>query len=475
VKDSAPQPASQRFQVSLSRNLGLFDVTMIGVGAMIGAGIFALTGQMAQMTGVLFPLAFLAAAVIVSFSAYSYIKISNAYPSAGGIGMYLHKAYGNRLPTAFNALLMYFSMVIAQSFLARRQCRGCWRFEEYFEGSQEDRKQGRQEAGEPAKFNNALGQALLVKRMGKTRIITETGAGQNGVAVATVCAKFGFDCTVYMGEEDIARQRPNVFWMENLGAKVVPVTSGTKTLKDAVNEALRDWITNVKNTHYMIGSALGAAPFPEMVKEFQKIIGQEAKSQLRELENNPEILPNKLIACVGGGSNSIGLFADFIPNENVELIGVEAGGDGVDTGKHAARFGNEKDAKIGIVQGYKSIFLQTKDGQLRETSSVSAGLDYAGIGPEHAHLQKIGRVKYTNATDKEAISALKTVMKYEGMIPALESSHAWAEALKQAKKMNSNEILIVNQSGRGDKDIFIVADALADEKWFDFLKSKVNS
>ncbi len=324
------------------------------------------------------------------------------------------------------------------------------------------------------KINNALGQALLVKRMGKTRIITETGAGQNGVAVATVCAKFGFDCTVYMGEEDIARQRPNVFWMENLGAKVVPVTSGTKTLKDAVNEALRDWITNVEDTHYMIGSALGAAPFPEMVKEFQKIIGQEAKSQLRELENNPEILPNKLIACVGGGSNSIGLFSDFIPNENVELIGVEAGGDGVETGKHAARFGNEKDAKIGIVQGYKSIFLQTKDGQLRETSSVSAGLDYAGIGPEHAHLQKIGRVKYTNATDKEAISALKTVMKHEGMIPALESSHAWAETLKQAKKMDSDEIVIVNQSGRGDKDIFIVADALADEKWFDFLRGKAS-
>jgi tryptophan synthase beta chain len=192
------------------------------------------------------------------------------------------------------------------------------------------------------------------------------------------------------------------------------------------------------------------------------------------VSDNPEILPNKLIACVGGGSNSIGLFADFIPNKNVELIGVEAGGDGVETGKHAARFGNEKDAKIGIVQGYKSIFLQTKDGQLRETSSVSAGLDYAGIGPEHAHLQKIGRVKYTNATDKEAISALKIVMKHEGMIPALESSHAWAEALKQAEKMNSDEILIVNQSGRGDKDIFIVADTLADEKWFDFLRGKAS-
>jgi len=322
------------------------------------------------------------------------------------------------------------------------------------------------------KINNALGQALLVKRMGKKRVITETGAGQNGVAVATVCAKFGFDCTVYMGEEDIARQRPNVFWMERMGAKVVPVTSGTKTLKDAVNEALRDWITNVNDTHYMIGSALGAAPFPEMVRDFQKIIGQEAKSQLRDLEKNPEVLPNKVIACVGGGSNAIGIFTEFIPENSVELIGVEAGGLGVETGKHAARFGNKTDAQTGIVQGYKSKFLQDEDGQLRHTHSVSAGLDYAGIGPEHAHLHDIGRVQYTNATDSEAINALKMVMKYEGMIPALESSHAWAEVIKQASKMKKDEILIVNQSGRGDKDIFIVADALADEKWFEFLKKK---
>lgn len=324
------------------------------------------------------------------------------------------------------------------------------------------------------KINNALGQALLVKRMGKKRVITETGAGQNGVAVATVCAKFGFDCTVYMGEDDIARQRPNVFWMERLGAKVIPVTSGTKTLKDAVNEALRDWITNVDDTHYMIGSALGAAPFPEMVRDFQKIIGREAKQQLQELEgaNNSEILPDKIIACVGGGSNAIGIFTEFIPENSVELIGVEAGGKGVQTGKHAARFGDHNDASIGIVQGYKSIFLQDEDGQLKHTHSVSAGLDYAGIGPEHAFLQKTGRVKYTNATDIEAIDALKMVMKYEGMIPALESSHAWAEVMKQAPTMKKDEILIINQSGRGDKDIFIVADALADENWFEFLKKK---
>ncbi len=321
------------------------------------------------------------------------------------------------------------------------------------------------------KINNALGQALLVKRMGKKRVITETGAGQNGVAVATVCAKFGFDCTVYMGEEDIARQRPNVFWMERLGAKVVPVISGTKTLKDAVNEALRDWITNVDDTHYVIGSALGSAPFPEMVRDFQKIIGREAKVQLQELEKNSEILPNKIIACVGGGSNAIGIFTEFIPENSVELIGVEAGGLGVETGKHAARFGAD-DARVGIVQGYKSMFLQDEDGQLKHTHSVSAGLDYAGIGPEHAHLQEIGRVQYTNATDSEAIDALKTVMKHEGMIPALESSHAWAEVLKQAPTMQKDEILIVNQSGRGDKDIFIVADALADENWFEFLQKK---
>lgn len=320
------------------------------------------------------------------------------------------------------------------------------------------------------KINNALGQALLVKRMGKNRVITETGAGQNGVATATVCAKFGFDCIVYMGEEDIARQRPNVFWMEQMGAKVVPVLSGTKTLKDAVNEALRDWITNVSDTHYVIGSALGPHPFPEMVREFQRIIGREAKQQIVELDGK---LPTKVIACVGGGSNSIGIFSDFL-DEKVELIGVEAGGLGTHSGKHAARFANEKDAKLGIVQGYKSIFLENSDGQLSHTHSVSAGLDYAGVGPEHAFLHDIGRVNYTSATDEEAIAALKMVMKEEGMIPALESSHAWAEAIKQAPTMKKDESIIINQSGRGDKDIFIIADALADKNWFEFLQRKAD-
>jgi tryptophan synthase beta chain len=318
------------------------------------------------------------------------------------------------------------------------------------------------------KINNCLGQALLVKKMGKKRVIAETGAGQNGVAVATVCAKFGFDCTIYMGEVDINRQRPNVFWIEKLGAKVVSVKTGTSTLKDAVNEALRDWITNVDDTHYMVGSAIGPAPFPSIVKEFQRIIGREAKSQLKELEGE-NVLPDKIIACVGGGSNSIGIFADFLDDKNVELIGVEAGGEGINTKKHASRFGSKEDARKGIVQGYKSIFLQNKDGQLSHTSSVSAGLDYAGIGPEHAFLHETGRVKYTSILDTEAINALELVMKKEGMIPALESSHAWAEAIKQAPTMKKNEIIVVNQSGRGDKDIFIIAESLKDDAWYKFL------
>ena len=318
------------------------------------------------------------------------------------------------------------------------------------------------------KINNCLGQALLVKRMGKKRVITETGAGQNGLAVATVCARFGFDCTIYMGEEDINRQRPNVFWMERLGAKVVPVLTGTKTLKDATNEAIRDWITNVEDTHYMIGSALGPHPFPEMVREFHRIIGREAKEQIQKLE---EKMPDMIIACVGGGSNSIGIFTDFIDNESIELIGVEAGGLGVDGNKHAARFGG-KNAKIGVMQGYKSIFLQNEDGQIEHTHSVSAGLDYPGIGPQHAYLQKTGRVKYTYALDEEVIEALQLVMKHEGMVPALESAHAWVEAIKQAPKMGKDQIIIVNQSGRGDKDIFLIADALNDEKWKEFLRKK---
>ncbi|MBI5414095.1 tryptophan synthase subunit beta [Candidatus Peregrinibacteria bacterium] len=318
------------------------------------------------------------------------------------------------------------------------------------------------------KINNALGQALLVKRMGKKRVITETGAGQNGLAVATVSARFGFDCTVYMGEIDVARQRPNVFWMERLGTEVVPVLTGTKTLKDATNEALRDWITNVQSTHYIIGSALGPYPFPEMVREFQRIIGREAKQQILEMEGK---LPEMIIACVGGGSNSIGIFTDFLEEKSVKLIGVEAGGKGIQGNEHAARFAG-KNARVAVVQGYKSIFLQDDDGQIAPTHSISAGLDYAGIGPEHAYLHDLKRVEYTFACDEEVLETLKLVMREEGMIPALESAHAWVEAIKRAPMMKSDEIIIVNQSGRGDKDIFLIAEALKDEGWKEFLKSK---
>lgn len=318
------------------------------------------------------------------------------------------------------------------------------------------------------KINNCLGQALLVERMGKKRVIAETGAGQHGLATATVCARFGYECIIYMGEEDVRRQRPNVFWMERMGANVVPVTTGTKTLKDATNEAMRDWITNVEDTHYIIGSALGPHPFPEMVREFQRIIGREAKHQIMEMENK---LPDAIIACVGGGSNAIGIFADFLEEESVQLIGVEAGGKGVEGNEHAARFAGEN-GKIGIMQGYKSIFLQNDDGQIENTHSVSAGLDYAGVGPQHAQLHEEGRVEYTYACDDEVLEALQMVMKEEGMIPALESAHAWVEALKRAPKMRSDQIIIVNQSGRGDKDIFLIAEALGDEKWKQFLKEQ---
>ncbi len=318
------------------------------------------------------------------------------------------------------------------------------------------------------KINNALGQALLTKRMGKKRVITETGAGQNGVAVATVSALFGFECTIYMGEEDIERQRPNVFWMERLGANVMPVATGTRTLKDATNEALRDWITNVGDTHYMIGSALGPHPFPEMVREFQRIIGKEARRQILSAEGR---LPDAIIACVGGGSNAIGIFTDFLKNKKVRLIGVEAGGVGLKGTGHASRFSG-KGGKIGIMQGYKSIFLQTDDGQIAETHSISAGLDYPGIGPEHAHLHDLKRVEYTSASDKEVISAFLKVIRNEGMVPALESAHAWAEAIRLAPKLGKGKIIIVNQSGRGDKDIFLIADALEDKKWKAFLRKK---
>ncbi len=320
------------------------------------------------------------------------------------------------------------------------------------------------------KINNALGQALLAKRMGKSRIIAETGAGQHGVATAAVCAKLGFDCTVYMGEVDIRRQRPNVFWMEQYGAKVVPVSSGARTLKDAVNEALRDWSANFQDTHYLIGSALGPHPYPQMVKAFQAVIGRETEAQLKQRG----VKPDALIACVGGGSNSIGFFEPFIEGSperrEPKLIGVEAGGRGLGSGAHAARMSG--DGKLGIIQGYKSLFLTDADGQVEETHSISAGLDYPGIGPELAALGESGRVEYASATDDEALEALKRFAANEGVIFALESAHAGAEALKRAAMMKPEETLVVNMSGRGDKDLFIAAAALDGEAWRQFLKDE---
>ncbi len=300
------------------------------------------------------------------------------------------------------------------------------------------------------KINNALGQALLVKRMGKKRIVAETGAGQHGVASATAAALLGLDCVVYMGAVDIARQEPNVFRMKLLGAEVRPVTSGTQTLKDAINEAIRDWVTNVRDTHYLLGSALGPHPYPTIVKTFQSVIGREAREQtLAQLGR----LPDTVVACVGGGSNAIGIFSGFIDDAEVELIGVEAAGSGIATGKHAARFGDPTRGRLGVIHGTRTFVLQTEDGQIADTHSVSAGLDYAAIGPEHAMLRDQERAFYTSATDEEALSAFSTLCHTEGIIPALESSHAVAEAIKLAPKMRKDQILLINLSGRGDKDL----------------------
>jgi tryptophan synthase beta chain len=315
------------------------------------------------------------------------------------------------------------------------------------------------------KINNAAGQILLAKRMGKKRIIAETGAGQHGVATAAVCAKFGFDCTVYMGEVDIARQRPNVYLMELYGAKVVPVSSGSRTLKDAVNEALRDWAASFADTHYLLGSALGPSPFPDMVREFQSVIGREVVEQTKGLD------VAAMIACVGGGSNSIGFFEPFIDKKEPRLIGVEAGGYGQGTGRNAVRMGG--DARPGVVQGYKSFFLLDDDGQVQDTHSVSAGLDYAGIGPQLAQLGKEGRVEFTSALDSEVIDAVKFFARNEGVVFALESAHAGAVAMKLAPTLPKDKALIVNMSGRGDKDIFISAKVITPEPWVAFLKSEV--
>ena len=297
------------------------------------------------------------------------------------------------------------------------------------------------------KINNALGQALLALRLGKQRIIAETGAGQHGVATATVCARFGFECTIYMGAVDMERQALNVARMRFLGAKVVPVTAGQATLKEAVNEAMRDWVTNVRSTHYILGSALGSHPFPMMVRDFHRIIGVEARRQILERE---ERLPDLLVACVGGGSNSIGLFHPFLNDPDVRMIGVEAGGDGIVPERHAARF---QGGRLGVLQGTKTYLLANEDGQIELTHSVSAGLDYAAIGPEHAWLHDLKRVVYNYATDEEALDGFQELSSVEGIIPALESSHAIAEVKKQAPKMSKDDIILVNLSGRGDKDV----------------------
>ena len=285
------------------------------------------------------------------------------------------------------------------------------------------------------KINNALGQALLAKRMGKRRIIAETGAGQHGVASATAAALLGLECVVYMGVVDIARQEPNVFRMKLLGTEVRPVTSGTQTLKDAINEAIRDWVTNVRDTHYLLGSALGPHPYPTIVREFQSVIGREAREQMLA---DVGCLPDMIIACVGGGSNAIGVFSGFVDDEHIELIGVEAGGSGVETGKHAARFGDPSKGRVGVIHGTRTYVLQDEDGQIAETHSISAGLDYAAVGPEHALLRDNERAFYTSATDEEALDAFQTLCHTEGIIPALESSHAVAEVLKRAPAMKKD-------------------------------------
>ncbi len=318
------------------------------------------------------------------------------------------------------------------------------------------------------KANNVIGQGLLVKRMGKTRVIAETGAGQHGVATATMAARFGFKCTVYMGEVDVKRQRPNVFWMERLGAEVIPVREGTRILKDAINEAFRDWVTNMDTTHYVLGTACGPHPFPEMVSYFQSIIGEEARRQILEIEGR---LPKRVYACVGGGSNALGIFSGFLDDNEVELVGVEAGGRGLDTEDHASRL-SSGDAAIGVAQGYKTWFLQNNDGQMKETHSVAAGLDYVGVSPILSDLSAKNRVRFEAATDKEVVNALDITMKKEGLIPALESAHAFARAFTEAPDMSKDDVIVINQSGRGDKDIFTVADAFHDPGWQEFIIEK---
>jgi len=315
------------------------------------------------------------------------------------------------------------------------------------------------------KANNVMGQGLLVKRMGKKRVIAETGAGQHGVATATMAAKFGLDCTIYMGEEDVQRQRPNVFWMEKMGATVIPVTDGSKTLKDAINEAFRDWVSNMDSTHYVLGTVCGPHPFPEMVAWFQSIIGMEAKKQILQSFGS---LPSRVYACVGGGSNAMGIFQGFLWDKQVDLVGVEAGGKGLTSGEHAARLAGS-DASPGVAQGYKTMFLQDSDGQMLDTHSVAAGLDYIGVSPILSDLCDRGRVRFTAATDSEVMEALDITMKKEGIIPALESAHGFVQAFKEASSLGRDEAIIINMSGRGDKDIFTIANAYGDPSWKEFI------
>jgi tryptophan synthase beta chain len=310
------------------------------------------------------------------------------------------------------------------------------------------------------KVNNTIGQALLAKRMGKKRVIAETGAGQHGVATATICARYGIECVVYMGSEDVKRQSPNVYRMNLLGARVVPVESGSKTLKDALNEAMRDWVTNIESTFYIIGTVAGPHPYPMMVRDFQRVIGDECLVQMPEMIGHQ---PDAVIACVGGGSNAIGIFYPYIPHQNVRLIGVEAAGEGVDSGKHAATLSA---GSPGVLHGNRTYLLQDANGQITETHSISAGLDYPGVGPEHSYLKDIGRAEYVGVTDKEALEAFHRLCRTEGIIQALESSHAVAYAMKLAPTLPKDKTLLVNLSGRGDKDIGTVAD-LSGAEYFD--------
>jgi tryptophan synthase beta chain len=319
------------------------------------------------------------------------------------------------------------------------------------------------------KANNVMGQGLLAKRMGKRRVIAETGAGQHGVATATMAARMGFECTIYMGAVDVLRQRPNVFWMEQLGATVIAVEDGTQTLKDAINASLRDWSASMDTSHYVLGTVCGPHPFPQMVTYFQSIIGREARAQILETAGK---LPHGVYACVGGGSNASGIFAGFLDDADVELIGVEAGGKGLDSGQHATRLVRNTGSP-GVAQGYKTYFLQDAEGQMLPTHSVSAGLDYIGVGPLLAHLHQIGRVRVEAATDEEVLTTLQLVMRNEGIIPALESAHAFVTGLQEAVELSPDEVILINQSGRGDKDIFTIAEALGDASWRAFLRDKV--